>query len=98
MLACLSCVLSAQAWDGTYVGTVSQVDVTDSGNFGLRVYLSSGVTMCGTSNYWAYLNSTDSNYNTYVAAIVMAKATGAQLTLFTTQVNGYCHIGYLTLV
>ncbi len=92
-------MISAQCWDGSQTGTVTQIDVTDGGNFGVRVYLSSGVVMCtGSTNYWGYLNSTDSNYSAYIATIMTAKATGARLTIFTTNVNGFCHIGYVTMV
>ena len=99
LIAGLSYMMSAQCWDGAQTGTVTQMDVTDGENFGIRVYLSSGVPMCtGSQNYWGYLNSTDSNYNTYVAAIMTAKATGGRLTIYLTNVNGFCHIGYVTLV
>lgn len=98
LLAGLFFAISAYSWDGMQTGTVTQLDITDSGNFGLRVFLSSGVPMCGGSNYFGYLNSTDSNYNTYVSAIMLAKATGARLTLYLTNVNGFCHIGYVTMV
>jgi len=98
MLASVLAMAPSWSWDGTQVGTVTQIDVTDGNNFGIRVYLSSGVYMCaGSTAYWGYLNSTDSNYNAYVATIMTAKATGARLTVWTTNVNGYCHIGYLQM-
>ncbi len=91
--------ISAYSWDGAQTGTVTQLDVTNGSNYGIRVFLSSGVPMCtGSTNYWGFLYSTDSNYNTYVAAIMMAKATGARLTLYLTNEGGFCHIGYVTLV
>jgi hypothetical protein len=99
LIAGLFCAMSAQCWDGALSGTVTQVDVTGGSNYGIRVYLSTGVPMCtGSPNYWGYLNNTDSNYNAYVAAIMMAKATGSRLTLYLTNEGGFCHIGYLTLV
>jgi hypothetical protein len=84
------------AWDGQVTGVPSQIDVTDGGNLGFRVYLQSA--MCGTSYNWAYLNSTDSNYSTYVAALLMAKAQGGTVIIYSNKdSNGYCHIGYVML-
>jgi hypothetical protein len=99
VLAGLVFAASAQCWDGSQVGTVTQIDVTGGSNYGIRVYLSSGVPMCtGSTNYWGFLNNTDSNYNAYVAAIMSAKATGSRITLYMTNEGGFCHIGYLVLV
>ena len=78
---------------------MSQLDVTAGTAYGLRVYLA-GVSsaMCtGSSTNWAYLNNTDSNYSTYLAALLMAKATGARVTLYLTFAAGQCQIGYLTV-
>ena len=55
--------------------------------------------MCGASTPgWIYLNSDDSNYSTYVATILMAKAQGTPLTFFAVrESDGYCHLGHLAM-
>jgi hypothetical protein len=89
--------VTAFAWDGVVQGVPFQVDVTDGSNGGLRVYIGS-TGWCNPAYNWAYLNSTDSNYSAYVAAILMAKATGASIIIYQTKdTNGLCHIGYLML-
>ena len=87
----------ALAWDGTPTGIPGQIDVAQGSGLGYRIYLSPAVSMCGNSNTWAYLNTTDINYSTYVATIMMAKAQGFSILVYTTvDANGYCHIGYLS--
>ncbi len=43
------------------------------------VYLSPAVSMCGNSNTWAYLDTTDTNYSTSVATVMMARAQGLMI-------------------
>jgi hypothetical protein len=83
----------AQAWDGIQTTVPGDIDVTDGGNYGFRVW---GPT-CGGVSSFAYLLATDSNYSTYVAVILMAKSQGITVTFYTTKdSNGYCHIGYIS--
>jgi hypothetical protein len=85
------------AWDGDVTGVLTQIDVTDGTISGFRIYLP--VAMCGNANNWAYLNTADSNYNAYAAALLMAKAQGLSVRVFSTRdANGYCHIGYISIV
>jgi hypothetical protein len=87
----------AFAWDGVVSGTIVAVDVTGGNNYGFRVFVSGVTNMCGTGSNWAYLNESDSNYKTYVAAILAAKAQGNSVTVFSTVVSGYCQIGYISV-
>lgn len=87
----------ALAWDGVAQGTVYAVEVTGGANYGFRVFVSGVTNMCGNGSSWAYLNEADSNYKTYVAVIMMAKAQGSPVTLYTNVENGYCHIGYISV-
>jgi hypothetical protein len=87
----------SRAWDGDVTGVVTQIDVTDGAYSGFRIYFS--VAMCGNTNNWAYLNSADSNYSAYTAALLMAKAQGLTVQVFSNRdANGYCHIGYISIV
>jgi hypothetical protein len=98
-LASLMCLgmRPAIAWDGVVSGTIQAVEVTGGNNFGFRVFVSGVTNMCGTGSNWAYLNETDSNYRTYVAAILAAKAQASPVSIYTTLVNGYCQIGHVTI-
>jgi hypothetical protein len=88
---------TAHAWDGTVSGAVYAVEITGGNNFGFRVFISGVTNMCGSGSNWAYLNESDSNYKTYVAAILAAKAQGSPVTVFSTLEGGYCHIGYISV-
>lgn len=87
----------AQAWDGVITGQVTAVEITGGANYGFRVIVNGGTLMCGPSSSWSFLNESDSNYKTYVAAILMAKAMSAPVTIYTTREGDYCHIGYVSI-
>lgn len=93
----LSASSSVLAWDGAYSGKVTRIDITSATNYGLRVWLADVPSMCNGGQNWAFLNETDSNYKTYLAAILLAKAQGSSLTVYSTQEGGFCRIGYLSL-
>jgi hypothetical protein len=100
VLAFLAALVSpiASAWDGAVTAAPGQIDITSGGNYGFRVFLQSFPAMCGNQNDWAYLNSSDSNYSTYVAAILMARAQGTNVTIYSDRdANGYCRIGYVSV-
>ncbi|MEA3175059.1 MAG: hypothetical protein QOF42_2470 [Gammaproteobacteria bacterium] len=85
------------AWDGYVTGVLTQIDVTDGANSGFRVYLPAA--MCANTYNWAYLNSTDSNYTAYAAALLMAKSQGLTVQIYSNRdANEYCHIGYISIV
>ncbi len=90
--------LPAAAWDGAPSGMITAFDVTGGQNYGFRVYLAGVSDYCGATPYnWPYLNEADSNYKTYVAALMMAKATGSPVTLYLTREGGGCKIGYISV-
>lgn len=87
----------AGAWDGAVSGVISAIEVTHGGNFGFRIFVSGTSAMCTSGPGWGYLNETDSNYKAYAAALMMAKAQGSSVTIYSTLESGYCHIGYVTI-
>ena len=89
--------LPAHSWDGAVVGTIAQIDVTGGSNYGFRIVLNGISTMCNGGASWAFLNDTDSNYKAYVAALMMAKAQGSKVLVYTTLEGAYCHIGYISI-
>jgi hypothetical protein len=87
------------AWDGTVVGKIKDVHVTSAENYGYRVVLDGSPKLCGNNHTWAYLNKSDSNYETYVSVLLAAKFAKTNVTLYTTKstANEYCHIGYIVI-
>jgi hypothetical protein len=99
LIALLVLSPGARAWDGAVSGTIFQLDGTSSGNYAFRVYLTGGPSLCGPgSPSWAYLNDAEGNYKVNVALLLLTKARGATVTLYSTKdASGYCQIGYLTM-
>lgn len=94
--ACLQ--LPAAAWGGITTGKIAQVHVTNAGNLPFRVYLEGSPVLCTGGLAEGYLDDTDANYKTYVATLLMAKATGASVTLYAdVGQHSRCRIGYLVL-
>lgn len=94
--ACLH--LTAAAWGGVTTGKISQLHVTGAGDLPFRVYLDGNPVLCTGGMSEDYLDDTDANYKTYVATLLMAKATGASVTLHA-DVGMYsrCRIGYVVM-
>jgi hypothetical protein len=86
------------AWDGDITGVITMLDVNNVNNTSQTIYVSlSDVAMCGTSATVGYLNSTDSNYSAFAAALLSVKTTGGQVRVLTTHDAGGCHIGDIQL-
>jgi hypothetical protein len=88
---------SAFSWDGTVAGKIQTIEVAPGGNYGFRVSLVGSPSMCTGGTTWAFLNDTDSNYKIYVATMLLAKAQGLGITIFTSAEGGYCRIGYIVV-
>lgn len=101
LLALLLAISSfaASAWDGAITGTVTSIEITDSGNFDFRVNIGAytGTVCFSGSPGWAYLNATDANYATYTKALMLAKAAGLTAQVSMWRVGNYCHIGYVII-
>lgn len=92
--ACLQ--LPAAAWGGVTTGRIAQLHVPSAGNLPFRVYLEGSPVLCAGGLAEGYVD--DANYKTYVATLLMAKATGASVTLYA-DVGQYsrCRIGYVVM-
>ena len=92
---------TAQAFIGV-TGTIASLLIVGSGsgapgNYDLRVFLSGNVVVCN-GQPWAYINTTDANYNAITAAAMTAKATGGTVTLYVSQDGaGYCQLAYIMI-
>lgn len=90
---------AAQSWDGYVSGVVSNVDVSNAGNYPFRLSLVGVPNMCGPeSDNWAFVRETDPNYSVYVSVILLAKATGQTVFLRTnkTELNR-CTVVFLRI-
>jgi len=97
MLLLLMPSLALSSWYGTESGRIGKIEVTDAENLGFRVSFRSGKVLCDTYT-WAYLNKSDSNYETYVSVLLAARMSDSEVTIFTVKgVGGYCKIGHLYL-
>lgn len=85
------------AWDGVVSGTINTLEVTAGHNFGFRISLVGIGIMCAGGGAIAYLNESDSNYKTYVAALMTARAQGSNATVYSNLENGHCHIGHVAI-
>ncbi len=88
------------AWDGAVTGKVIQIDIEPSGtNYGFRVYFHSLPTMCTAGPSWAYLNSTEPNYQAIASALMLAYSSGKSVIIYSNlEAGSYCKIGYVTLL
>lgn len=97
ILSFLSITPYSYAWDGTVTGYINTIEVTDAENYAFRITFTTGEKFCGNST-WAYINKSDSNYETYVSALLTAKMARQPVTIYTLkQSSGLCKIGYMVL-
>jgi hypothetical protein len=87
----------ANSWDGAIYGTISRIDIAPGENYGIRIYLKDFPKLCGNQADWAYLNESDSNYKTFVSVLLAAHMAQKNVTLYSNQQNGFCHIGYVVI-
>lgn len=89
------------AWDGSVEGKIQNIDVAPGENYGFRLSLQNSPKLCGNDHTWAYLNKSDSNYETFVSVLLAAKMAERSVRIYTTKEtasgNGYCRIGYIVL-
>ena len=101
ILSLVTSFSSYATWSGVTNGIIKNVDVTSAENYGFRIALEDHPKLCGNEHTWAYLNKSDSNYETYVAVILAAHMSQKPIIIYTrrknSEPNGYCHIGYVTL-
>ncbi len=99
LILLMSFSLPSYSWDGAITGKINTVDVAPGTNLGFRVSLSGAPAICGSAATWAYLNNTDSNYETFVSVMLAAKMADRAITIYTTKIGSleYCKIGYISL-
>jgi len=90
--------LHALSWGGVVSGKVAEIHATAAGNLPFRVYLVGAPVLCAGGMAEGYLDDADPNYKVYVAVLMMARLTGATVTLYS-DVGAYsrCKIGYVVV-
>lgn len=76
-------------------GRIVQTDVAAGQNYGFRVYIGSVGAHCTGGPNWAFVNENDSNYKTFVTTLLLAKVSGSNVSIWSTNVGGYCQIYYI---
>lgn len=90
-------------WDGTTSGYIQSINVAGGENYGFRIKLTGYPKLCGgeTGHDWAYLNESQSNYQTFVSVLLSAYMAGKKVTIYTNHESssgsGYCRIGYVDM-
>lgn len=86
-------------WHGANSGIIHSIDVTQANNYGIRVTLEGGAKLCGNANSFAYLNKSDDNYQAYLSVLLAAKFAKSVVVIYANRdANGYCQIGYISVV
>lgn len=94
LLAVLGLTDAAHAvngWTGSFV--ITQLYVSSAENFHVRVSGSPTVSACPNSPGWAYINQSQSGSKEYIAALMIAHASGKPVNVYwQPDANGYCQI------
>jgi len=94
----ISSISFAQAFE-TKTGVIQSLQVFGENNFAFRIRLEGVSEMCSLGENWAYVESTDSNYQTKVSVLMSAFAMGAPITVYTeASSRNHCHLDSITNV
>lgn len=86
--------LQAQTWQAAS-GTIRSVALSSASNEAFRIFLVNGSASAlpsTCSNDFAYINTSDDNYQAKVAALLSAYAQGKVVSINYTIVNNFCQI------
>ena len=97
VIASMLLATPAFAWDGVESGKIVGIEATHAENFAFRIHLAGVNNMCGTQQGWAYINQSDSNYEVITSLLMSAWLSDKPVSLYTTNVNGYCLIGHISV-
>ena len=81
-------------------GYIEQIDVAAGNNLGFRVLLKGVDFECGNKDTrQAYLNDTDSNYETFTSVLLAAKMSKTKVRIYTVAgVSQNCRIHYVIML
>ncbi|MFL0809263.1 MAG: hypothetical protein K6L76_02495 [Agarilytica sp.] len=88
--------LPAFSWDGSITGEIGRIQITAATNYGFRISLAGLPKPCGSNADWAYVSKDDTNYQSYLSALLAAKFAKSSVTLFSNKdTSDYCKIGHI---
>jgi len=94
LLALLGSTGAAQAvngWTGSFV--ITQLYISGAENFHVRVSGFPAISACTTGPTWAYINQSQSGSKEYIAALMIAYASGKPVNIYwQPDASGYCQI------
>lgn len=80
-------------------GYIQQIDVSAGNNLGFRVLLKDADFECGNGSRQAYLNDTDSNYDTFTSVLLAARMGKVKVRIYNVEgVSQNCRINYVILL
>ena len=80
-------------------GYISQLDVSTANNLAFRVYLKEVPFECGSGSSFAYINESDSNYQTFVSVLLAARMSKSKVRIYTREgANQNCLIHYVIVL
>lgn len=83
--------VGSPAFADTYSGTITQVQINDTGSMQFRVFLSTAMTNCSLN--FAFVEPSSTIFSTWVAGLTTAYSTGKPVSLqVTREASGYCRI------
>jgi hypothetical protein len=97
-LAVLACLLSLESSAATVSGTIESLYFSGKGNYAVRVVINGVTDPCGNGgSSFAFIDDSlgDSNYNVFVAALMLAKAQNSTINMTVgpaTSNNAVCHL------
>ena len=86
-------IASASCYADPGTGQIATLYAAQGNNFGFRVYLAGGNTVCSATNsQFGYTNISDDNYKVYVSTLTLAYSLGKPVTIVSEPLGGFCHI------
>jgi len=82
---------AASGYTGSFV--ITQMYISGAENEHVRVSGFPAISACPNGPTWVYINQSASGSKTYIAALMIAYASGKPVNIYwTTDVNGFCQI------
>lgn len=97
-LALVSTFTTAAPYDPK-TGYIKQIDVAAGNNLGFRVLMKDVDFECGSGSKQAYINESDSNYQTFTSVLLAARMANAKVRIYNTEgTSQHCKIIYVILL
>lgn len=91
------CLMSSASWANPSTGKIDHIDIADSGNYPFRIYIVGTSVVCTGGTDFAYLDTSNANYQAYVGALLSAYLSGKTVAVYSSLVSGQCLISYVSI-